>query len=179
MDITRLILEDHDEQRKMFAILDEIPRDDTAKLEAVWNRLADPARGPRRGGGAPFLSAPAEGGPARAMGESVDEESRDAIKDHNEIRDAIRKARAQQVGSDDWWASVLEARKQPTATTWPRRSAKISPTSGGMRRSSCVTISVSSSPPTRRPMPAEFRSRTTTRSSMSPSIRRQAELGPS
>ncbi len=36
---------------------------------------------------------------------------RDAIKDHNEIRDGIRKAAANPVGSDAWWEGVREARE--------------------------------------------------------------------
>src|SRR6056297_1298237 len=39
MDITSLILEDHHEQRRMFAILDDVDRDDTQTLSAVWRRL--------------------------------------------------------------------------------------------------------------------------------------------
>ena len=39
MDITELILEQHHEQRRMFALLDELPRDDPAALGAVWGRL--------------------------------------------------------------------------------------------------------------------------------------------
>ena len=46
------------------------------------------------------------------MGETVDSETEDAIKDHNEIRDAIRKTLDHQVGTDKWWDAVLEARKQ-------------------------------------------------------------------
>ena len=111
MDITRLILDDHDEQRKMFAILDEIPRDDTDKLGAVWNRLQillEVHAEAEEQHFYPHLLTVGHG----AMGESVDAETKDAIKDHNEIRDAIRKALSEQVGSDGWWSAVLEARKQ-------------------------------------------------------------------
>ena len=40
MDITQLILDDHHEQRRLFAILEQIDRTDTAALSAVWTRLA-------------------------------------------------------------------------------------------------------------------------------------------
>ena len=40
MDITQLILDDHHEQRRLFAILEQIDRTDTASLGAVWTRLA-------------------------------------------------------------------------------------------------------------------------------------------
>lgn len=39
MDITQLILDDHHEQRKMFAQLDEVDRDDAESLGAIWTRL--------------------------------------------------------------------------------------------------------------------------------------------
>ena len=40
MDITQLILDDHHEQRRLFAILEQIDRTDTGSLSAVWDRLA-------------------------------------------------------------------------------------------------------------------------------------------
>ena len=40
MDITQLILDDHHEQRRLFAILEQIDRADTGTLSAVWERLA-------------------------------------------------------------------------------------------------------------------------------------------
>ena len=39
MDITQLILDDHHEQRRLFAILEQIDRSDTGTLSAVWARL--------------------------------------------------------------------------------------------------------------------------------------------
>ena len=40
MDITQLILDDHHEQRRLFAILEQVSRTDTEVLSAVWGRLA-------------------------------------------------------------------------------------------------------------------------------------------
>ena len=40
MDITELILDDHREQRRLFAILEQIERADTGVLSAIWDRLA-------------------------------------------------------------------------------------------------------------------------------------------
>ena len=40
MDITELILDDHREQRRLFAILEQIDRADTGVLSAIWDRLA-------------------------------------------------------------------------------------------------------------------------------------------
>ena len=40
MDITQLILDDHHEQRRRFAMLEQLDPGDTAALAAVWSRLA-------------------------------------------------------------------------------------------------------------------------------------------
>ena len=40
MDITQLILDDHHEQRRLFAILEQVSCTDTEVLSAVWGRLA-------------------------------------------------------------------------------------------------------------------------------------------
>ena len=40
MDITEIIAHQHEEQRRMFAYLEEWPRDDHEGLAAVWTRLA-------------------------------------------------------------------------------------------------------------------------------------------
>ena len=111
MDITQLILDDHHEQRKMFAILDEIPREDIEKLASVWNRLCillEVHAEAEEQHFYPHLLRLGHG----AMGESANSESEDAIKDHNEIRDAIRKVNEADTGSDSWWSAVLEARRQ-------------------------------------------------------------------
>ncbi len=110
MDVATLILEDHAEQRKMFAVLDEIPRDDTDKLAAVWHRLSI------------LLEVHAEAEETLlyprlldvgrgSLGHDPADETEDAVHDHNEIRDAVRRADEQQPGSDAWWAAVLDARK--------------------------------------------------------------------
>lgn len=39
MDITELILFQHHEQRRMFALLDDMDRSDSVGLAAVWERL--------------------------------------------------------------------------------------------------------------------------------------------
>jgi Cu/Ag efflux pump CusA len=42
--------------------------------------------------------------------EDVGEEVEDAVKDHNEIRDAIRAVGQHEVGTDAWWQAVIDAR---------------------------------------------------------------------
>src|SRR5258707_1582330 len=40
MDITQLILDDHHEQRRLFAILEQVDRTDNGTLSVLWARLA-------------------------------------------------------------------------------------------------------------------------------------------
>ena len=42
---------------------------------------------------------------------SADDETEDAIKDHNEIRDAVAQVSGHKVGSDAWYAAVAAANK--------------------------------------------------------------------
>ena len=48
MDITQLILDDHHEQRRLFAILEQVSRTDTEVLSAVWE--AEEGLDPQPGG---------------------------------------------------------------------------------------------------------------------------------
>ncbi len=40
---------------------------------------------------------------------SADDETEDAIHDHNEIRDAVTAVRAHAVGSDEWFKAIVDA----------------------------------------------------------------------
>ena len=40
VDITQLILDDHHEQRRLFALLEEIGSKDKTSLAAIWGRLS-------------------------------------------------------------------------------------------------------------------------------------------
>ena len=102
MDITQLILDDHHEQRRRFAILEEIDAQDVRSLDEIWSRLAV------------FLEVHAAAEEAifypellkLAIGPqplgSAEPETIDAIHDHNEIRDAIAAVTGLQVGSEGW-----------------------------------------------------------------------------
>lgn len=112
MDITELILFQHHEQRRQFALLDEVPRDDTDTLAGLWRRLSvllEVHAEAEERYFYPELLRLGHGAPGSAEG--PDEETEDAIKDHNEIRDGIRKAAAHPVGSESWWEGVREARE--------------------------------------------------------------------
>ncbi|MDB5040815.1 MAG: cation-binding protein [Candidatus Eremiobacteraeota bacterium] len=109
MDITQLILDDHHEQRRLFAILEEIDRTDAARLAAVWARLSA------------FLEVHAEAeeelfypellrlGKGTGGKHTPVDETKDAIHDHNEIRDAVGAVAAHEVGSNSWYDAVARA----------------------------------------------------------------------
>lgn len=111
MDITHLILDDHQEQRRLFAILEQIDRTDAVKLAAIWARLSA------------FLEVHAEaeeeffypqllqlGKGAGGKATSADE-TKDAIHDHNEIRDAVAEVARHAVGSNSWYEAVAGANR--------------------------------------------------------------------
>ena len=110
MDITEVILEQHHEQRRVFAVLDELPRDDTEALAAVWGRLEvllEVHAEAEERFFYPQLLRVGRGNPDS----DVHDEVEDAVKDHNEIRDAVRATEGEEVGSDEWWTAVWDARK--------------------------------------------------------------------
>jgi hypothetical protein len=106
VDITQLILDDHHEQRRLFAILEQIDPGDTGTLTVLWARLAA------------FLEVHAAAeeevfypqllGVGRRAGRlpSTEAETLDAIHDHNDIRDAIAAVADHAVGSDGWYDAV-------------------------------------------------------------------------
>lgn len=102
MDITALILDDHHEQRRRFALLEEMDSAGVAALSDVWARLAVFLEVHAAAEEEIFYPelvklALAPQSVARAEPETVD-----AIYDHNQIRDAIAAVRPHRVGSPDW-----------------------------------------------------------------------------
>ncbi len=110
MDITELILFQHHEQRRTFALLDEIPRDDVAALTAIWGRLEVLLEVHAEAEERFFYPRLLELGRGAADADGVSEEVEDAVKDHNEIRDAVRQVAGHEAGSDAWWQAVIDAR---------------------------------------------------------------------
>jgi Hemerythrin HHE cation binding domain len=110
VDITQLILDDHFEQRRLFAILEELPRGDTAGLSQVWGRLAAFLELHARAEEELFYPKllTVTSGTAQV---TLEAETIDAIGDHNEIRDAVAAVAQQQVASDGWYAAVSEANR--------------------------------------------------------------------
>lgn len=109
MDITELILRDHQEQRRMFALLDEIG-DDPGRLAHVWSRLAVLLEVHANAEEQHFYPQLLHVGTGADGADSAAGETRDAIRDHNDIRDAIRSASQYPVGSRQWWQSVNDTR---------------------------------------------------------------------
>jgi hypothetical protein len=111
MDITQLILDDHHEQRRLFAMLEEVDRSEKATLAAIWKRLAA------------FLEVHAEAeeqlfypellhlGRGAGDKDTPEDETEDAIQDHNEIRDAVAEVAKHGVGTDAWFEAVAAANK--------------------------------------------------------------------
>lgn len=108
-DITRLVLQDHEDLRRGFADLDDAQASgELSMIRAVWQPLVT------------LLDLHAEteeqvlypvllrqGGEGRA-----EDETDDAIDDHNKIRDAVREAEGHELGSPAWWDVVGRARTE-------------------------------------------------------------------
>lgn len=106
MDITQLILDDHHEQRRLFAILEQIDRSGTATLGTFWARLSVFLELHAAAEEEIFYPELLRVGMRADGTDSAEEETLDAIHDHNDIRDTIAAVAAHQVGSDGWYAAV-------------------------------------------------------------------------
>ena len=112
MDITQLILDDHHEQRRLFSILDQVERNDTRTLSAIWARLSA------------FLEIHAEAeeqifypellrvGKGAGGKADAEDETEHAIRDHNKIRTAVAAVEKHAVGSPGWFGAVAAANKE-------------------------------------------------------------------
>ncbi|MBW0106757.1 hemerythrin domain-containing protein [Pseudonocardia sp. KRD291] len=107
-DITQLILNDHQWFRQQFADLDELqarsdtdPRELSRKWEPLASRLDVHAIAEEKIFYPQLL----------AHGEDPEDETLDAIGDHNDIRDGVAQAERSPVGSRQWWEGVWAARR--------------------------------------------------------------------
>ena len=108
-DITALILADHEWFRAQFAKLDDaqaLPDPSGQLLEAIWRPLADKLDVHAYVEETLFYPQLLRRGAEDPEGETLD-----AIGDHNDIRDGVRDAAGQVVGSEPWWAAVGRARE--------------------------------------------------------------------
>lgn len=106
-DITRLVLLDHETLRRQFADLDDAQASgELSAITAAWKPLAD------------LLDLHAETEETvfyprlLERGQNAEDETDDAIDDHNKIRDAVRAAAGCDPGSDEWWEAVGRARTE-------------------------------------------------------------------
>jgi len=111
MDITQLILDDHQEQRRLFAILEQIDRDRVDALGPIWDRLADFLEVHAEAEERHFYPALLKVGTGAGGRPSADAETEHAIKDHNEIRQAVAAVAKHAIGSGAWFDAVAAANK--------------------------------------------------------------------
>jgi hypothetical protein len=105
-DICDLILDDHEIFRRRFAELDDERRSEPAVVSALWDTLAEHLE--RHASAEEDVFYP-------AVLERVSEgehEAHHAIRDHNKIRDAVRKVADASPGSDEWWSAVDAANEE-------------------------------------------------------------------
>jgi Hemerythrin HHE cation binding domain len=102
MDITQLILDDQHEQRRRFALLEQMDSASVAALSDVWARMAVFLEVHAAAEEEIFYPELVKLALAPQPLASAEPETVDAIYDHNEIRDAIAAVRPHRVGSPDW-----------------------------------------------------------------------------
>lgn len=106
VDITALIMDDHEWFRRQFARLDDANGE--AELRAIWQPLATRLEVHAQAEETVFYPA------LLKKGDEAEDETDDAIRDHNKIRDAIADASRETVGTDAWFAAVGRARTENT-----------------------------------------------------------------
>jgi hypothetical protein len=109
MDITQLILDDHRELRRLFAVLEEIDAQDIAALAAVWKRLRGMLDTHAEAEERHFYPRLMEIGCGANDAPTAEDATRDAIEDHNKIRDTAAAVDCHPVGSAAWFAAVGKA----------------------------------------------------------------------
>ncbi|MCU1674676.1 MAG: uncharacterized protein JWN77_2789 [Frankiales bacterium] len=104
LDITLLILSEHDAFRRAFTEIEALT--DAADLERRWTELADQLEVHAAGEEEVFYPAL-----LRKVDDS-EEDTEHAIKDHNKIRDAVSAVARHEVASDAWWEAFRAAREE-------------------------------------------------------------------
>jgi hypothetical protein len=112
MDITQLILDDHHEQRRQFAVLEQIDPSDARTLNAIWARLAAFLEIHAEAEEQIFYPALLRVGEGAGGKADAEDETEHAIRDHNKIRDAVAAVKKHAVGSAGWFAAVAAANRE-------------------------------------------------------------------
>lgn len=102
-DITQLILDDHETFRREFAALDDA--EEPERLREIWEPLAVLLEVHAAAEEAIFYPK------LLRRGEDGEDETLDAIGDHNDIRDGVREAGRHPIGTPQWWNGVRQARQ--------------------------------------------------------------------
>jgi hypothetical protein len=105
-DIVDLIYADHDYFRRYFFLLDQAGSNE--ELEAIWEPLATRLDTHAQAEEVVFYPVLLKQGQAG----DPEDETEDAIDDHNKIRDAVREARRHPIGSPEWFQAVGQARTE-------------------------------------------------------------------
>lgn len=101
-DITQLILDDHETFRREFAALDDT--NEPQQLREIWEPLAALLEVHAAAEEAIFYPK------LLRRGDNAEDETLDAIGDHNDIRDGVREAGRHPIGAPQWWEGVRQAR---------------------------------------------------------------------
>jgi hypothetical protein len=107
-DITQLILDEHEWFRRQFAALDDLQAQEPLEVEAVravWQPLADRLDVHALAEERIFYPQ------LLRFGEDPEDETLDAIGDHNDIRDGVHQAEQLPIGTVEWWEAVGRARR--------------------------------------------------------------------
>lgn len=105
-DITALIMDDHEWFRRQFARLDDAR--EAPELLEVWGPLAQRLETHAQAEETIFYPALLK----RGDSDESPDETEDAIKDHNAIREAIAEAQRHPAGSSQWYEAVGRARTE-------------------------------------------------------------------
>jgi DUF438 domain-containing protein len=105
-DIADLVLDEHEQFRRRFAELDDkrAANAPAEELTALWQPLAELLE--RHAAAEEKLFYPR----LLKRGQNAEEETEDALTDHNDIRAAVARAERPAAGTAEWWDAVLEAR---------------------------------------------------------------------
>lgn len=109
MDITSAILDDHHEQRALFAVIEQVDAGETEALAAVWRRLKILLEVHAEAEEKHFYPRLLKLGTGANDADSPEAETEDAIDDHNKIRDAAEDVEKHEVGTSGWFEAVAKA----------------------------------------------------------------------
>jgi hypothetical protein len=111
MDITQLILDEHHQQRQLFALIEQVDRKDTDSLAALWKRLRALLDAHAEAEERIFYPRLMKVGKGANDADSAADETEDAIEDHNDIRDTGKAVDQHKVGSDAWFEAIGKCNK--------------------------------------------------------------------